>query len=64
MLAPAGAFTSRPMAMMRPPCITMVTPLCGAAPLPSISVALVEAIVQQQQRGGNDCKRSHSRSGV
>ncbi len=29
---------------MRPFCMTMVTPLCGAAPEPSITVALVSAV--------------------
>jgi hypothetical protein len=30
---------------MRPPSITMVTPLCAGDPVPSITVALVSAIV-------------------
>src|SRR5215510_463155 len=43
-VAPAGAFTSRPIAVIRPLCITTVAPLCGAAPDPSMSVALVRAV--------------------
>src|SRR5262245_42744585 len=47
-VAPGGGFTSRPMAVIRPPCITTVAPLCGAAPVPSISVALVRAVTWAQ----------------
>src|SRR5262245_50469907 len=39
-VAPAGAVTPGPMSRMRPFSITTVTPACGGAPLPSISVAL------------------------
>src|SRR5215475_8160268 len=38
-VAPAGAATPGPMSRRRPFSITIVTLLCGAAPLPSIRVA-------------------------
>src|SRR5690349_20812362 len=41
--APAGTCAFAPTATMRPRCITTVLPVCGRAPVPSITVTLVIA---------------------
>jgi hypothetical protein len=45
--APAGMETraAGPISRMRPPSITIVTSFCGAAPVPSITVAPVRTVV-------------------